>query len=45
MLRLSHGGFTLGEAGIVALGSTTLFMEGINMTIAQVSMVANSSSL
>jgi dolichol kinase len=36
MIRLSHGGFTLGEVGLVALGSTVLFMEAINMTIAQV---------
>jgi hypothetical protein len=36
MIRLSHGGFTLGEVGLVALGSTVLFMDAVNMTVAKV---------
>lgn len=34
MIRLSHGGFTLGEVGLVSVGSTVLFMETLNVTIA-----------
>jgi hypothetical protein len=36
MARLSHGGFTLGELGLVAHGATALFMETTNLTIALV---------
>ncbi|PVG04314.1 hypothetical protein CPB86DRAFT_747729 [Serendipita vermifera] len=36
MIRLSHGGFTLGEVGLVALGSTVLFMDTVNMTVAKI---------
>ena len=36
MIRLSHGGFTLGEVGLVSLGCTVLFMETVNLTIANV---------
>ena len=36
MARLSHGGFTLGELGLVAHGATALFMEATNLTFALV---------
>jgi hypothetical protein len=36
MIRLSHGSFTLGEVGLVGLGTTVLFMEAVNLTIAKV---------
>ena len=36
MIRLSHGGFTLGEVGLVGIGTTTLFMEVANLTIVKV---------
>jgi dolichol kinase len=35
-IRLAHGGFTLGELGIVSFGGTALFMELMNLTIARV---------
>lgn len=40
MARLSHGGFTLGELGLVAHGATALFMETTNLTIALVRTLA-----
>lgn len=40
MIRLSHGGFTLGEVGLVGLGTTVLFMETVNLTIAKVSLIS-----
>lgn len=33
LIRLARGGFTLGEVGIVAQGSTALFMETVNVTL------------
>ncbi|KAG8832409.1 hypothetical protein FRC17_001390 [Serendipita sp. 399] len=36
MIRLSHGGFTLGEVCLIGVGSTVLVMEAVNMTIAKV---------
>ncbi|KAG8753003.1 hypothetical protein FRC14_006525 [Serendipita sp. 396] len=36
MIRLSHGGFTLGEVGLIGVGSTVLVMEAINLTIAKI---------
>lgn len=35
-LRLAHGGFTLGELGLVCLGGTALCLEFLNITIARV---------
>ncbi|CAG7849583.1 Dolichol kinase sec59 [Serendipita indica DSM 11827] len=40
MIRLSHGGFTLGEVGLVGIGTTALFMEVINLTIAKIWPIA-----
>lgn len=45
MIRLSHGGFTLGEAGLVAQGATALFMEGLHVTIATVSTISTCAML
>lgn len=36
MIRLSHGGFTLGEVALVAQGATILFLETVNVTIFKV---------
>jgi dolichol kinase len=35
-LRLAHGGFTLGELGVVCFGGTSLCLEFLNITIAKV---------
>ena len=35
-LRLAHGGFTLGELGLVCFGGTALCLEFLNITIARV---------
>jgi dolichol kinase len=35
-IRLAHGGFTLGELGIVSFGGTAICMELLNLTIAKV---------
>ncbi|KAF8199644.1 hypothetical protein BJ912DRAFT_1020220 [Pholiota molesta] len=35
-LRLAHGGFTLGELGVVCFGGTSLCLEFLNITIAKI---------
>ena len=37
-IRLAHGGFTLGELGIVSFGGTALYMELLNLTTAKVDL-------
>ncbi|KAI9512992.1 Fph type histidine kinase [Russula earlei] len=35
-VRLAHGGFTLGELGLVVFGATALFTELVNLTVARI---------
>jgi len=35
-VRLAHGGFTLGELGLVVFGATALYTELVNLTVARI---------
>lgn len=38
-LRMAHGGFSLGELGLVCFGATSLLFELMNVTMARVSFI------